>query len=206
MDLSIIVPCHNLEKHIKNLLNSIDYQRDYTYSNVEIIFVLDDCTDATDKIISSWIDTAPMACTILYVNVHSCGLARNTGVEYAHGKYIWFVDGDDWLISNETFKTIFSWIWHAKDSEYLHILWSSNSYPIPTFQHTVWQWVLPRQFVQLTPFDAAQPSEDVRFLQKFFQRFPPSNIAQTKYPLYFYNYGREGSNMTQLAQKGHIDP
>lgn len=50
MDLSIIVPCHNLEGYISKLVDSLIRQR-YDNYDVEIIFVLDNCTDNTGKVI-----------------------------------------------------------------------------------------------------------------------------------------------------------
>ena len=46
---------------------------------------------------SSWKNFCPDY-KIIECNHHSCGLARNEGLEIAHGRYIWFVDGDDWII------------------------------------------------------------------------------------------------------------
>jgi glycosyltransferase involved in cell wall biosynthesis len=50
MDLSIIVPCHNLEKFISPLISALEAQRFDQYT-VELIFVLDDCNDDTARIL-----------------------------------------------------------------------------------------------------------------------------------------------------------
>lgn len=53
MDLSIIVPCHNLENYITPLLVSLQSQV-YDKEKVEIIFVCDSCSDNTKKIIQEF--------------------------------------------------------------------------------------------------------------------------------------------------------
>ena len=50
MDVSFIIPCHNLEPYIKPLLISI-HMLNLENITTEFIFVLDDCTDNTEQII-----------------------------------------------------------------------------------------------------------------------------------------------------------
>ena len=88
MDLSVIVPCHNLENYIIPLLNSLNEQELDQYT-IELIFVCDSCTDNTKKIIESYPFDNPniVKISIYEVNFHSCGLTRNVGLENAKGEY-----------------------------------------------------------------------------------------------------------------------
>ena len=53
MDLSVIIPIHNLEDCITPLLDSINAQKFYPYQ-VQLIFVFDDCTDKTEEIVNNY--------------------------------------------------------------------------------------------------------------------------------------------------------
>lgn len=90
--ISVIIPCYNAEKYIEKSLNSIINQ---TYSNLEIILVNDGSTDDTKKIISSFLSDK----RIKYIEQKNGGefAARNTGLFAATGKYIGFVDADDYI-------------------------------------------------------------------------------------------------------------
>ena len=54
MDLSVIIPCHNLEKYIQPLLSSFENQ--VCSYEVELIFMCDNCTDATYSLLHKWRD------------------------------------------------------------------------------------------------------------------------------------------------------
>ena len=93
MKISVIVPVYNVEKYIKKCLDSLVNQ---TLDGVEIIVVNDCCPDNSQKIIDEY--------TKKYKNVKSYikengGLsdARNYGIKKATGKYISFVDSDDYI-------------------------------------------------------------------------------------------------------------
>ena len=94
---SVIVPFYNVEKYIEKCLESIQGQ---TFSDIEIICV-DDCgKDNSSKIVKK---LAKEDCRIKVVK-HSknkgLGAARNTGMKYAQGEYVLFVDSDDWIDIN----------------------------------------------------------------------------------------------------------
>ena len=94
MDLiSVIVPVYNCEKYIKACCNSIIKQ---TYPNLEIILVNDGSKDRSASIIENIVQKH---CHLRIINTCNRGVAsaRNVGIEYASGKYICFVDGDDLL-------------------------------------------------------------------------------------------------------------
>lgn len=90
--ISIIIPCYNAEKTIERCLESVINQ---TYKNIEIIVINDGSVDRTDSIIKRYTTDK----RIKYYNRsnHGIGKTRNFGIEKANGKYITFLDSDDYL-------------------------------------------------------------------------------------------------------------
>ena len=90
MDLSIVMPAYNVEKYIKECIESIIGQK--TKYKYELIIVNDGAVDNTDEIVRKIKDEH-----IKYIVQENKGLsgARNTGINYSVGKYIMFVDSDD---------------------------------------------------------------------------------------------------------------
>lgn len=90
--ISIIIPCYNSEKTIETTLQSLEKQ---SYSNFEVIIVNDGSKDSTDKIIRSYMSNSRLK--FKYKKQENLGVsnARNTGLEYANGKYVVFLDSDD---------------------------------------------------------------------------------------------------------------
>lgn len=99
--VSIIVPCYNLEKYIKKCLLSLTSQ---TYNNIEILVINDGGKDNSEKIVAEF---AKNDNRIILINKKNGGVstARNTGLEYAKGKYISFIDGDDY-VSDKFIETL----------------------------------------------------------------------------------------------------
>lgn len=94
MDLiSIIVPCYNMERKIKKCICSIKKQ---SYKNFEAILVDDGSKDKTKEIIKKNIENDKR---FKYVYKKNGGVssARNKGIEKAKGKYICFIDSDDYV-------------------------------------------------------------------------------------------------------------
>lgn len=94
--ISIVVPIFNMEKYLKKCIESIINQ---TYTNLEIILVNDGSTDKSANICDEYkkIDKR-----IKVIHKENGGLsdARNNGIKIAKGKYIGFVDSDDWIDLN----------------------------------------------------------------------------------------------------------
>ena len=93
--LSIIVPVYNVEKYLERCINSLINQ-DLCRNEYEIIIVNDGSTDYSGdiaKAIQSKVENIH-----LYEQVNGgLSAARNTGLKYACGKYVIFVDSDDYL-------------------------------------------------------------------------------------------------------------
>ncbi len=91
--ISIIVPVYNVENYLDVCLNTILMQ---TFKNLEVICVNDGSTDSSGIILEKY---AKFDDRIKVIHQENQGLsgARNTGIEAATGKYIMFVDSDDYI-------------------------------------------------------------------------------------------------------------
>ena len=91
--ISVIVPVYNMEKRISKCLDSLVNQ---TYNNLEIIVINDGSFDNSLKIINKYKNKYS---NIIVVNQKNKGIsvARNEGIKKATGKYIGFVDSDDFV-------------------------------------------------------------------------------------------------------------
>ena len=91
--VSVIVPVYNAGKYIDKCFQSIAAQ---TFKDIEIILVDDGSTDNTANILETYVQKDPRVLVIKQANAKQ-GAARNTGLQYAKGKFITFVDSDDWI-------------------------------------------------------------------------------------------------------------
>lgn len=91
--VSIIVPVYKVEKYLNRCVGSILSQ---TYKNLEVILVDDGSPDNSGVICDEY---AQKDGRIKVIHKQNGGLssARNAGLEIATGKYVSFVDSDDWL-------------------------------------------------------------------------------------------------------------
>ena len=100
--ISIIVPIYKVEKHLKKCIKSIVEQ---SYTNLEIILVDDGSPDNCGKICDEY---AKKDCRIKVIHKKNGGLsdARNCGIDKSSGKYLMFVDSDDYIDKNICEKLI----------------------------------------------------------------------------------------------------
>lgn len=106
--ISVIVPVYNTEKYIEKCLKSILNQ---TMDDIEIIVVNDGSTDNSENIIKEIEKNNDTKIQIKYFKKENGGLsdARNYGVKKATGKYISFIDSDDY-IDEELYKNLEKYI------------------------------------------------------------------------------------------------
>lgn len=100
--ISVIVPAYNVDKFIGKCLDSILNQ---TYRELDIIIIDDGSTDKTGNICDEY-KTKDSRIKIIHKENGGLSSARNTGLKYANGDYILFVDGDDWINSELCEKCI----------------------------------------------------------------------------------------------------
>lgn len=95
--VSIIIPVYNVEHYLRQCLDSVINQ---TFKDIEIIVVNDCSTDNSIRIIKEYQQKDSRIFLIDLTENKGQGYARNEGMKIAKGKYITFVDADDWVTNN----------------------------------------------------------------------------------------------------------
>lgn len=91
--ISIIVPIFNVDKYIEKTIKSLINQ---TYLNIEILLINDGSTDMSGNICNEYAEKYNKI-KVFHQNNKGVSSARNLGIDNARGKYIIFVDGDDYV-------------------------------------------------------------------------------------------------------------
>lgn len=105
-DITVVIPTYNVERYIESALDSVVKQN--FKGNMEII-IIDDCsTDETPSIVKKYIEKhRDFNIRVLYQEKNMRqGTARNRGIREGKGKYIFFLDGDDFL-DPDTFQKMY---------------------------------------------------------------------------------------------------
>lgn len=95
--LTIIIPVYNTRAYLADCLLSVARQ---TLDNIEVILVNDGSTDGSEQVLKEWVHTDKR---FYYIEQENKGLsvARNRGMSMAHGRWVAFLDSDDWLYSDD---------------------------------------------------------------------------------------------------------
>ena len=99
--ISILVPCCNVEKYVRQCLDSIKAQ---TYTNLEIICIDDVSKDSTGVIIDEYV-AADSRFKVIHKPNSGYGDSMNKGLEMCTGDYIGIIESDDW-IEPDMFETL----------------------------------------------------------------------------------------------------
>ncbi|MGL5616050.1 MAG: glycosyltransferase [Sarcina sp.] len=100
-NLSVIVPVYNVEKYIKECIESLLSQN---IDNMEIIIVDDGSKDDSITIVKEFNDER---LTVLHKENGGLSSARNFGLEAAKGEYVCFIDSDDFIKGKDSFKKLY---------------------------------------------------------------------------------------------------
>jgi len=92
--ISIIIPVYNVEKYLRECLDSCVNQ---TLKDIEIICVDDASPDNSIKILEEYQAKDSRIKIFRHEKNKNLGAARNTGLANATGEYVWFVDSDDYI-------------------------------------------------------------------------------------------------------------
>jgi len=94
--ISIIVPVYKVEDYLEKCIKSILAQ---SLTNLELILIDDGSPDKCGEICDSYADKDSRI-NVVHKRNEGLSAARNTGLDIAKGKYIGFIDSDDWIDSN----------------------------------------------------------------------------------------------------------
>jgi glycosyltransferase involved in cell wall biosynthesis len=97
VDIRVIVPAYNAEKYIRKCLDSLLCQ---TKKDIEIIAVNDGSKDCTLDILNEYSEKYPSIVKVISQENQGLSITRNNGIKIAEGKYIAFVDSDDYVKPN----------------------------------------------------------------------------------------------------------
>lgn len=217
--ISVIIPIYKVEEYLDECISSIVNQ---TFSNLEIILVDDGSPDKCPEMCDNW---AKKDSRIKVIHKSNRGLsdARNAGLEVASGKYISFVDSDDW-IDTHMYEILYK---HIKEEnadicacgimacypnhkqplntkcvvghpeEILSMLYDNTAYPV-----SAWNKLYKREMWQDFYFPVGKICEDAFTTYLLIDK--ADKIVQISEPLYNYRI-RSNSIMTSEFSKKKMD-
>ncbi|WNM41450.1 bifunctional glycosyltransferase family 2 protein/CDP-glycerol:glycerophosphate glycerophosphotransferase [Micromonospora halotolerans] len=93
--ISFVVPAFKVQGYLRECLDSI---LDQPFEDVEVIGIDDASPDDSGEILDEYAARDPRVHPVRLTENVGLGPARNIGLDRAVGDYVWFVDGDDWLV------------------------------------------------------------------------------------------------------------
>ncbi len=119
--LSIIIPFYNVERYIAECLDSV-FDQDVPLDEYEVICV-DDCSpDNSAEIVKDYAKKFPNLVLVRNLQNRKLGGARNAGIDVAKGRYVWFIDSDDFIEKNSIGNLLS--IAESQDLDVLHFNYS----------------------------------------------------------------------------------
>ncbi len=100
VDISVVVPFHNRKKYIKECIESI-IKQDCT--SVEILCIDDGSTDGSSEIVKE-MQLVDDRIKLIYESQKGAAAARNIGIAKAKGRYVAFLDSDDFYLDNDILR------------------------------------------------------------------------------------------------------
>ena len=181
--LSIIIPYYNTYEMTRQLIKSLIAQ---TTEEVEVILIDDGCYEVRFDVFSgiNGID-------VIHQENGGVSKARNTGLHYASGKYVAFVDSDD-MVMSDYIKRLLELI-DTHDEDIIVFNWldiNTNEVNRHPTNCAVWKAIYKKDI--LPKFDETLKVREDYFYQKELANKNPS-IYYYDRVLYIYNSGREGS-------------
>ncbi len=100
--VSVVLPVYNVEKYLNRCVESVVKQ---SYANLEILLIDDASSDRSPQLCEEWA-SKDSRIRVIHKENEGCGMARNTGIDFATGEYIYFVDSDDYILPDTIEKAL----------------------------------------------------------------------------------------------------
>lgn len=210
--LSIITPVYNVESYLNRCVESILNQ---SYNNFELIMIDDGSTDGSSLLCDEWA-TKDSRIVVIHKENGGVSSARNAGLEKARGKYLTFVDPDDFL-APDTYVNNMGYLLNHQDVDilqypYCHYISDNNiSYyhkPLSTLivgtqnifknwwsgsplEYVIWNKIYKRSIWYGILFNVDHISEDTCLVPRFVNNARVVYISDQG--LYYYQRAREES-------------
>lgn len=195
MMISVIIPVYNVENYIHVCLNSVLKQ---TYQDFEVICIEDASTDSTPEILEYFVQKDSRIRVLKNESNKGPGFSRNIALKDAKGKYVIFLDGDDWLSLNALETTVekaekddldlvmFKNIVHYEDShefgwEKYYDMEFMDEFENRVFNH----WDLDKRKLFSIPNGPCNKLYLKSFLDRNDIRFPDENLIHEDNPFFY---------------------
>ncbi len=221
--VSIIIPVYNTEKYLHQCLNSAIGQ---TLQDLEIIVINDASIDGSLEIIQKFQKKDQRIQLINFTKNKGNGIGRNTALKKAKGKYVLFLDADDWLAnkaaemlyekaeSNDYDVVLIGYVQHfqrSQKAQFMHVTYKEqdakfhNYFLLHTkgFGSMPWVYFYNRKLLIANNifFTEGVYFEDVNFVAKAI--FKVDKIGVLNLPLYHYLVHKE--SITGFLNKKKIN-
>ena len=152
--VSVIVPVYNVENYLRQCLDSITGQ---TLRNIEIICVDDSSTDSSGKILEEYAKKDERIKIITQPN-KGAGAARNNGLSAAQGKYLSFLDSDDFF-EPDMLELAYK---KAEEDRADFVVFKSDHYYTEENRYAEVPWTLrEKEIPPYTPFSHRQMTDNI---------------------------------------------
>ena len=195
--ITIIIPVYNCQEYLDRCIKSVANQ---SYKNLEIILVDDGSTDDSGKICDKW-KVIDSRISVIHKTNGGVSSARNIGIAKANGKYIGFVDSDDYCEEDMYLKMVNAIKNSGNDMVYCDI-YKNRSYemignkeeitPIERIKEiypygaAMWNGLYKSKIIKEIKFnEEIYYGEDLLFLTEYL-KLCKKNIKHLKEPLYNY--------------------
>ena len=130
--ISVIIPVYNTEKYLRQCLDSVVNQ---TLKDIEIICINDGSTDNSLEILNEYASSDNRIKLISITDNKGVSFARNFGIRVSKGRYIGFVDSDDWIDLN-----FYENLYLTAEKENSDIIAASTIVNVKRNKKSSWNW------------------------------------------------------------------